>query len=380
MDRKYRFRLGKWNSTGCYLALKSSEHLFNIHLPSKAGLITPRPVTSKNIGDQAFNLNIYNTSNAEILIKSPEGSIGYVDSLIVDDFANARPIIPKTGKVHPPIGYTVPQGDYSIQVNNFTDSSSYIFFMDESTIYNYRRHDAVSSETDMFSFSNGLGIENIDASNKKISLETVIEEDSSEKVFVTDNMLISQNDSIHVNEFERDKLILKNFGSAKNYNLQVRSANPSEAKEFNHVNISLSNKSSHQVVPDWNNLDLGTVKILIDNGNDGSIDDSMFVSNDATGIDDFFASNNPNEFHLYQNYPNPFNPTTTISFNLPKQSHITLKVYNILGQEVAILMNEVKSAGSYREVFNASSLPSGVYVYKLTAGSYIETKKMLLLK
>jgi hypothetical protein len=162
--------------------------------------------------------------------------------------------------------------------------------------------------------------------------------------------------------------------------LQLRSANPVEAQEFNHVNISLSNNSSHQVVPDWNNLDLGTVKILIDNGNDGSIDDSMFVSNDATGIDDFFASNNPNEFRLYQNYPNPFNPTTTISFNLPKQSHITLKVYNILGQEVAILMNEVKSAGSYREVFNASSLPSGVYVYKLTAGSYIETKKMLLLK
>jgi len=88
----------------------------------------------------------------------------------------------------------------------------------------------------------------------------------------------------------------------------------------------------------------------------------------------------PASFSLNQNYPNPFNPTTTISFNLPKQSHITLKVYNILGQEVAILMNEVKSAGSYREVFNASSLPSGVYVYKLTAGSYIETKKMLLLK
>ena len=367
-------------TTGCLLGLKSSEHAFNVHLPSGTTLNSPPPKADKKLTVQNSNLRIFNTSNAEIVIKNAQGNIGYGDSVVINTLTDARPIIPKTGTVHPPIGYSLPQGDYSVQINNFSDSSSYIFFMDESTIYNYRRHDATSNQTDMLSYSGGLGLKNIDPSNKKISLETIIEEDSTEKAFAANQLQISQNDSIHINEKDKKELFLKNFGTAKSYDLQVRRANPVEAQEFNHKNISLSDNSTHQVVPDWNNLDLGTVKILIDNGNDGSIDDSMFVSNDATGIDDFFTSNNPNEFQLYQNYPNPFNPTTTISFNLPKQSHVTLEVYNILGQEVAVLINEVKKAGNFKVQFDASSLPSGIYFYQLNAGEFVQSKKMILLK
>lgn len=371
-----------WGSgtTGCLLGLRSGEHLFNIHLPSKAGLLSPRPVTSKNFGNQDLNLNIYNTSNAEIIIQNSEGTIGYGDSLVINSFTDARPIIPKTGTVHPPIGYRLPQGDYSVQINNFTDSSSYIFFMDESTIYNYRRHDATPNQKDIFNFSNGLGIENTDQSSKRINLETIIEEDSSEKVFVADKLQISKDDSIHINELDRNKLVFKNFGTAKSYNLQVRSANPTEAQEFNHGNISIADNSSHQIVPVWNKLEIEPVKILIDNGNDGTIDDSIFVSNEVTEVKDRYSSVIPEDYKLYQNYPNPFNPTTTIKFNLSKQSHITLKVYNILGQEVATLVNAVRQAGSYSIGFSASALPSGVYFYTLATDEFISTKKMIVIK
>jgi len=83
---------------------------------------------------------------------------------------------------------------------------------------------------------------------------------------------------------------------------------------------------------------------------------------------------------LYQNYPNPFNPSTTIRYELPKASYVTLKIYNVLGQEVATLVNEEKPAGNYEVNFNASNLSSGVYFYKIKAGSYVETKKMNLIK
>ena len=76
----------------------------------------------------------------------------------------------------------------------------------------------------------------------------------------------------------------------------------------------------------------------------------------------------PKEYSLYQNYPNPFNPTTTIKFDLPKDGLITLEIYDILGRRITTLINENRSAGSYEQVFNASSLASGVYVYKLQAG------------
>ncbi len=88
------------------------------------------------------------------------------------------------------------------------------------------------------------------------------------------------------------------------------------------------------------------------------------------------------EFKLYQNYPNPFNPSTTIKFtdSPDLQDLRLLKVYDVLGNEIATLVNEEKPAGSYEVEFNASSLPSGVYFYQLQAGNFVETKKMVLLK
>lgn len=88
----------------------------------------------------------------------------------------------------------------------------------------------------------------------------------------------------------------------------------------------------------------------------------------------------PKEFALMQNYPNPFNPTTKITWQLPVSGYITLKVYNLLGTEVATLVDEYKPAGTYESEFNASSLPSGIYFYRLQSGSFVQTKKMTLLR
>ena len=98
----------------------------------------------------------------------------------------------------------------------------------------------------------------------------------------------------------------------------------------------------------------------------------------TSGVED--ENNLPIECALEQNFPNPFNPSTVISYQLPVGSEVTLKVYDILGNEVATLVDEFKPVGRYEIEFNASALPSGVYFYKLQAGSFIETKKMLLLK
>jgi len=88
----------------------------------------------------------------------------------------------------------------------------------------------------------------------------------------------------------------------------------------------------------------------------------------------------PVEFALRQNYPNPFNPTTTIHFSIPTSVFVSLKVYNLLGQEVATVVHEGLPAGRYSRVFDVGELPSGVYFYRLTAGEFSETKRMMLLK
>lgn len=88
----------------------------------------------------------------------------------------------------------------------------------------------------------------------------------------------------------------------------------------------------------------------------------------------------PVKFELFQNYPNPFNPKTVIIYQLPLSSDVTLKVYDLLGREVATLVDEYKPAGKYEAEFDASALPSGIYFYKLKAGEYTAVKKMILIK
>jgi hypothetical protein len=92
-----------------------------------------------------------------------------------------------------------------------------------------------------------------------------------------------------------------------------------------------------------------------------------------------------NDFALHQNYPNPFNPSTTIRYSVGAHrdvtlQHVDLSIYNTLGQKVATLVNKKQSAGSYQIKWNAGGLSSGVYLYRLQTGNYIQTKKMILMK
>ncbi len=88
----------------------------------------------------------------------------------------------------------------------------------------------------------------------------------------------------------------------------------------------------------------------------------------------------PVNYNLYQNYPNPFNPVTNIKFQVPKKTFVTLKVYDVIGREVAVLLREEKRIGTYNIIFNASNLPSGVYFYRLFSDNFNDTKKFILLK
>jgi len=85
-------------------------------------------------------------------------------------------------------------------------------------------------------------------------------------------------------------------------------------------------------------------------------------------------------FELSQNIPNPFNPSTSISYSIPENAFVTLKIYDVLGNEVVELINEQKESGNYQIDFNASELSSGIYYYTLTAGNFTSTKKMSLIK
>jgi len=116
------------------------------------------------------------------------------------------------------------------------------------------------------------------------------------------------------------------------------------------------------------------------NNNDGIYIDDINIIVLETPVDVEPVASIINYYKLQQNYPNPFNPTTTIKYQIPELSFVILKVYDVLGNEIETLVNKEKAVGNYEVNFNAASLPSGVYFYRLQAGNFVDIKKMVLLK
>jgi hypothetical protein len=108
----------------------------------------------------------------------------------------------------------------------------------------------------------------------------------------------------------------------------------------------------------------------------------QLINSTSTTVDQSFSPLNltPKQYRLNQNYPNPFNPSTKISYQLPKSSFVTLKVYDIIGREVSTLVNGEQNAGQYEVTFDGSRLASGVYFFRLQAGGFVQTKKLVVMK
>jgi hypothetical protein len=166
-------------------------------------------------------------------------------------------------------------------------------------------------------------------------------------------------------------VIVTDDGSASAFGLssggeEVWFEDPTGVVVDNVVFTAMDTSQSYSRVPDGSG-DWGLVNTI-----------TRGASNNPSSIGD--DNLNTNNFELSQNYPNPFNPTTLINFSIPEQTNVKLAIYDVLGNEVKILMNGFKKAGNYVVEFNASGLSSGVYFYTLTAGNLVETKKLNLLK
>ena len=103
-------------------------------------------------------------------------------------------------------------------------------------------------------------------------------------------------------------------------------------------------------------------------------------SMEVTGVEEKMISGKPKSFQLYQNYPNPFNPETTIRFDVKDPCEVSLAVYDLLGRQLAVLVKDHYNPGAYTVTFNASSVPSGIYIYSIRMGEFNAVKKMIVLE
>ena len=179
-------------------------------------------------------------------------------------------------------------------------------------------------------------------------------------------------------------------------NLRNIKLNWTTASEQNNAGFNIERvKSLESGVESWEKIGFISGKGTVNTPTNYSFEDRNLQTGkykyrlkqiDNNGNFEYFALNSevevgvPKKFDVSQNYPNPFNPTTKINFDLPENGKVDLRLYDMLGREVATLVNEVRTAGYYTVNFNASSLSSGIYFYRMNAGKFSSIKKMAVIK
>jgi hypothetical protein len=366
---------GWGGNTGIYLEIPAEQYLNPTTFPRGGSLQSPFVIS-------ANELQINSKFGAQIKILDNQGNItGYDNGFALSGIPGSLPLISRNGSETPPYGYSLPTDNYSIVLNDFAEETVETFFFTGSKSFMYERSGADQTQTDRLFFDGGISAANPDAQTKTIKLLNLINETTQEKLFVARALELAQNDSVKIENPDSNKVKLISYGTAKDYDIELNYVTGNGLGRFVDSNISLPENASHTFVPVWTDLTNNELQVLVDIGNDGTIDDTLSLVNQVTGIgDDQGSLLTPNSYNLAQNFPNPFNPVTTIQYSIPQRSNVTLKVYDILGNEIVELVNEEKGIGVYSVSFDASNLASGLYLYRLQAGNFVETKKMILLK
>ncbi|MBK9403722.1 MAG: T9SS type A sorting domain-containing protein [Ignavibacteria bacterium] len=325
-------------------------------------------------------IQIFNQESQDILIYDNLGNnSGFVNDTLFRNIPNSTADIIPSGIKLAPYSYTLTPGEYSILLKGFKSETIQLGLFTGNKSFSYERYNATSSQTDKLNFDDGVSVSNPDPEVKTISLLNIQDETTHDKLFAFSSLEMAQNDSVKIENLGSDNFKLISYGSTKNYDIELNYVSQLELGRFINANIDLPSNSSHIFVPEWNNVTNSQLVILEDLGNNGTIDDTLRVNNIITNTEEEFVPL-PDKYFLAQNYPNPFNPSTLIKYEIKNDAMVTLKVYNILGKEVASLVNEIKRAGRYEIEFNGSNLSSGIYYYRLDAGEFSETRKMLLIK
>jgi hypothetical protein len=227
-------------------------------------------------------IEIYCDRHTCIAIEDDEGqAIGYADSAVFCDLPYGIPIMPPTGGFHPPYGYLVPESEYSVTTHCFGDSVTHVSFFTDSAVYYYERRDAEEHQTDQLTYGNSLSIANNDDETKSLQLEAISIHPDNEKAFDVLGFELAGDDSVHFSIHDGSDFDIVNYGGAKSYDLMLRLASESANPFFEHEGIDIPAASSHRVAPIWEGLPSEPVKILIDLGNDGTFDDSIYVDNQS---------------------------------------------------------------------------------------------------
>jgi len=350
--------------------------------------LNSRTTETTGSGQPPTHMTIVASPGSGLLIENMQGGqIGInADGGFTHTLDQSMPIMPMNPETEAkqPLGYFVPVDNYRISMHHSAQEASQLSMIGDNRIYTFRNLAPELEDREIIRFQNGLSVINPDAADKKMELEILTREPELERQYLMQKMDLSMNDSIHVTLGEDLSIQILNMGKEKSYDLRViQLPQDDRALQMDLPGLTI-NPNSRLLLQTGRDLFLhDSIKILIDTNLDGIFNDSLRVIGviSTSGEADRQEERQlPQEYGLMQNYPNPFNASTTIAFELPEAASVRLELFTILGQHVATLEQGVFEAGRHTVMLDGSHLSSGMYVYRLQAGSFNKSRKLLLVK
>ena len=326
-------------------------------------------------------LEVITSPGVDLRIEDAHGNVtGHRSGAAWEDITGSVPLVSFDGSETPPYGYALPAGSYRVTMDSCASDTVMAFFFTGSRTYLYSRGDSRPDHTDRLRFHDGVSVSNPDTQQRTIGLLALVNETTREKMVSFSGMDLPQGDSVAVATVGENDLRLISHGASREYDLELTRVDGEGTARFMHARVPLQANTTHLLEPGWEDLAGTALRILVDHGNTGTVDDTLYLANQAGGTVDTQEEIHPGSYRLDQNFPNPFNPGTTISFEVPHDAVVTLRVFNMLGQEVLTLIDGMVAAGQHRVHLDARSLSSGVYYYRLEGAGYTGVKRMLLLR
>ncbi len=372
-----------WNDANGYCFLMDSAATY-LTLPTieSSRRNEPWPTTAFESG----TIEVYTPGATEVaIIDGNNDTTGLHAGTAINQIKGAEPIIPMTGYPAPPIGYTLPESTYSLWIGSADDSSMALSVWRDSTLYRYSRIGVDPSQLDLLAIDSGLTVTNTDSTLKPCQLMYLQTKSDQQRQYVFTDLTMDGSQGYRVYASDDSTLSLYNNGADNTCTIQLWLVGGGAGIIVTASDATIPMSGHATVIPDWSDPLLQNVRLARDMDGNGVTEDTILL-NVVTSVGDNGDNGTlPKQYELAQNYPNPFNPFTTIEYSLPKKSHVRIEIFNILGQKVKTLVNETKSAGEYRAVWNSNDsednvAATGIYLYRFQAGDFVATKKMLLLK
>lgn len=330
-------------------------------------------------------------SNADSLHleSSLYGSATFSGTQVSDSLTIGTPLYIRDKFGRPPFGFYLPSDSWLFSLNGDSNNFTRLSMLTENSFITYYRDNINTGEIDNILYNGDdttLWVYNNDGIIKEYGMRLCYEDtEENEYLMQCKGIETSPGDSTCFKLVRQMGYTIQNYGNASTYLLELSKLAQEGFLEFADSSITINSNTAHIIYPIWGVDYIEELIIDIDNGIDGTVDDSLILINNIPLDADDDLGQLPDKFNVAQNYPNPFNPTTTIEFSLPERSQVRITVYNLLGQVVTRLVNKELPAGYHEVVWdskddNGHMVGSGVYLYRMEAGDFVKSYKMMLIK